>query len=363
MIDHLRRYYGMPEDTPDAEVEKERYCRYLADPSGYFQKMMKDANIGVLCNEIGTPHTQPMFSKEENAYYRTLVPEEYSCEIVRIERVFDEVVSKKLPFEQYVQEFHRLLEEQIEIHHAVGLKSLVAYYSGLNVQDISDEEAKEAYETYVLAGEDEWNAKKGVHDHLVCMGLMSISNLVQKAGGNIRFKGQDITNMAPDKIVKMGIAHVPEGRRVFQGFTVYENLLSGALGNPRHTKEDVERLLEEQYALFPRLKERLKQGAGSLSGGEQQMLAIARGLMMNPDLIMLDEPSLGLAPIIIEEIFNLIFRIKESGKTVLLIEQKASLALSIADRGYVLEVGEITLTGTGKELLKDEGVKKAYLGG
>ena len=193
--------------------------------------------------------------------------------------------------------------------------------------------------------------------------LMSISGLVPKASGTIIFRDTDITNMAPNKIVRQGIAHVPEGRRVFPAFTVLENLKAGALGNPNLSKQDVERLLDEQFTLFPRLKERIKQGAGSLSGGEQQMLAIARGLMMDPELIMLDEPSLGLAPIIIEEIFELIQRIKARNKTVLLIEQNASLALSIADRGYVLEVGEITLSGTGQELLVDEGVKKAYLGG
>lgn len=193
--------------------------------------------------------------------------------------------------------------------------------------------------------------------------LMSISGLVPKSGGKIVFRDTDITNMEPNKIVRQGIAHVPEGRRVFPGFTVLENLKAGALGNPNLTKQDVARLLEEQFELFPRLKERYKQGAGSLSGGEQQMLAIARGLMMDPELIMLDEPSLGLAPIIIEEIFSLIQRIKEKNKTVLLIEQNASLALSIADRGYVLEVGEVTLTGTGQQLLVDENVKKAYLGG
>ena len=193
--------------------------------------------------------------------------------------------------------------------------------------------------------------------------LMSISGLVPNTSGTIMFKDQDITDLAPDKIVKMGIAHVPEGRRVFPGFTVYENLMTGALGNPTLKKADIQRLIEEQFTLFPRLKERAKQGAGSLSGGEQQMLAIARGLMMDPELIMLDEPSLGLAPIIIEEIFELIARIKERGKTILLIEQNASLALSIADRGYVLEVGEVVLTGTGRELLANDEVKRAYLGG
>ena len=192
--------------------------------------------------------------------------------------------------------------------------------------------------------------------------LMSISNLVDKAEGSITFKGEDITRRAPDKIVKMGLSHVPEGRKIFPALTVYENLIAGTLGNPKLTKERIAQLIEENYQLFPRLKERHTQGGGSLSGGEQQMLAIARGLMMDPDLIMLDEPSLGLAPIIVEEIFELILKIRERGKTVLLIEQNASMALSIADRGYVLETGHVTLEGEGKSLLTNPEVMRAYLG-
>jgi branched-chain amino acid transport system ATP-binding protein len=192
--------------------------------------------------------------------------------------------------------------------------------------------------------------------------LMSISNLVEKTEGRITFKGQDITNLAPDKIVKLGISHVPEGRKIFPQLTVYENLIAGTFGRPGMSKDRVQELMEQSFTLFPRLKERTKQAGGSLSGGEQQMLAIARGLMMDPSLIMLDEPSLGLAPIIVEEIFELILRIRETGTTVLLIEQNASMALSIADRGYVLETGRMTLTGTGKELSVNEDVKKAYLG-
>lgn len=193
--------------------------------------------------------------------------------------------------------------------------------------------------------------------------LMSISGLVQKASGKITFKDQDITKTAPDKIVKMGLCHVPEGRKIFPVLTVYENLIAGTLGNPTLSKSQINDLIEKNYELFPRLKERSKQNGGSLSGGEQQMLAIARGLMMDPDIIMLDEPSLGLAPIIVEEIFELILKIRESGKTVLLIEQNASMALSIADRGYVLEIGNVTLEGKGKDLLVNPEVKKAYLGG
>ena len=193
--------------------------------------------------------------------------------------------------------------------------------------------------------------------------LMAISNLVPKSGGTITFKGKDITNLAPDKIVKMGLAHIPEGRRIFPALTVYENLVTGTMGNPSIKNKDIPLLIEEQYALFPRLKEREKQAGGSLSGGEQQMLAIARGLMLKPDIIMLDEPSLGLAPIIVEEIFELLAKLKAGGKTILLIEQNASMALSIADRGYVLATGEVIMEGTGKELLSDPQVIKAYLGG
>ena len=193
--------------------------------------------------------------------------------------------------------------------------------------------------------------------------LMAISNLVPKSGGTIMFKGKDITNLVPDKIVKMGLAHIPEGRRIFPALTVYENLVTGTMGNPSIKNKDIPLLIEEQYALFPRLKEREKQAGGSLSGGEQQMLAIARGLMLKPDIIMLDEPSLGLAPIIVEEIFELLAKLKAGGKTILLIEQNASMALSIADRGYVLATGEVIMEGTGKELLSDPQVIKAYLGG
>ncbi|RHT23163.1 MULTISPECIES: ABC transporter ATP-binding protein [Eubacteriales] len=192
--------------------------------------------------------------------------------------------------------------------------------------------------------------------------LHAISGLVHKAGGSVQFKGTDISRMAPDKIVKMGMCHVPEGRKIFPALSVYENLIAGSLGNPKLSKNRIQELLEEQYKLFPRLKERLTQAGGSLSGGEQQMLAISRGLMMDPDIVMLDEPSLGLAPIIVEGIFDLILQIRDMGKTILLIEQNASMALSIADRGYVLETGKIIMEGKGKDLLTDPRVKAAYLG-
>lgn len=192
--------------------------------------------------------------------------------------------------------------------------------------------------------------------------LMAISNLVNKASGTVTFKGTDISRLAPNKIVRMGISHVPEGRKIFPALSVYENLISGTMGNPSLGKEKIESLLELSFTLFPRLKERLKQDGGSLSGGEQQMLAIARGLMMDPELIMLDEPSLGLAPILVEEIFEMIVEIRRTGKTILLIEQNAAMALGIADRGYVLETGNVVLQGRGAELLEDSAVKKAYLG-
>ena len=192
--------------------------------------------------------------------------------------------------------------------------------------------------------------------------LMSISGLVEKTSGEIYYKDQNITKLKPEKVARLGIAHVPEGRKIFPGMSVKENLIAGTQGNKKLTKQQVDELIEKNFELFPRLKERITQAGGSLSGGEQQMLAIARGLMMDPELIMLDEPSLGLAPIVVESIFELITKIRDQGKTVLLIEQNASMALSIADRGYVLENGSVTLEGTGKELLANPEVKKAYLG-
>ena len=192
--------------------------------------------------------------------------------------------------------------------------------------------------------------------------LMTISGIVKKIGGEVIFKGIDISKTAPEKIVKMKLSHIPEGRKIFPQLSVYENLIAGTFGNPTLSKQEINELIEKNYELFPRLAERKGQSGGSLSGGEQQMLAIARGLMMDPDMLMLDEPSLGLAPILVEEIFRLILKIKESKKTVLLIEQNASMALSIADRGYVIENGVIALEGKGKELMKNPDVKSAYLG-
>ncbi|HHY42128.1 MAG TPA: ABC transporter ATP-binding protein [Thermoanaerobacterales bacterium] len=189
--------------------------------------------------------------------------------------------------------------------------------------------------------------------------LRCISSQVKPTSGTIEFLGKPIPDK-PHKVVEAGIVHVPEGRRTFSGLTVEDNLLVG--GYLLKGKELYENL-EKNYNLFPKLRERKSQYAGTLSGGEQQMLAIARGLMAKPKLILLDEPSLGLAPIIVNQVFNLIEQIRDSGVTVLLVEQNARKALSICDKAYVLENGRITLSGTGCELLNSDKVKKAYLGG
>ena len=190
--------------------------------------------------------------------------------------------------------------------------------------------------------------------------LRTIAGLVKPASGRIHLQAEDITGMSPDKIVTRGITLVPEGRRVFPDLTVLENLKVGAY--LRRNKDEIEHDLLWVYDLFPRLKERSWQAAGTLSGSEQQMLAVGRALMSRPKLIMMDEPSLGLAPIIVKGIFDIIKEINRMGVTVLLIEQNANMALKIADVGYVLETGRITLTGSGQELLRNEDVKKAYLG-
>ena len=190
--------------------------------------------------------------------------------------------------------------------------------------------------------------------------LKTISGLLRSKTGFIEFMGEKIGAVAPHKIVNRGLAHVPEGRRVFTRMSVEENLEMGGYTRPNGELSDSIALVYEQ---FPRLKERRKQVAGTLSGGEQQMLAMGRGLMSNPKLLMLDEPSMGLAPILVEQIFEIIKRLHQAGTTILLVEQNARMALSVADRGYVLETGKIVATGTGDELLHDEAVKKAYLGG
>lgn len=190
--------------------------------------------------------------------------------------------------------------------------------------------------------------------------LRTISGLNQPSKGTITFEGSPIQKKAPRRIVAQGISQVPEGRHVFPGLTVLENLEMGAyLRKDGNIQQDYEHVYEK----FPILKERLNQDASTLSGGEQQMLAMGRALMSKPRLLLLDEPSMGLAPIFIQEIFNIIQEIQKQGTTVLLIEQNAKMALSIADRGYVLETGKVVLSGTGQELLESEEVKKAYLGG
>jgi len=190
--------------------------------------------------------------------------------------------------------------------------------------------------------------------------LKAIVGLVKTSGGLVSWNGTKLTGMQTKDIVALGIALVPEGRRIFANLTVEENLILGAYTrtNKREIKADMERV----FKLFPRLKERLRQKGGTLSGGEQQMLAVARALMTKPKLLMMDEPSLGLAPMISKMIFNIIRTINGDGTTVLLVEQNAKAALEIADYGYVLETGRITLEGTGKELLADDRVRKAYLG-
>ena len=193
--------------------------------------------------------------------------------------------------------------------------------------------------------------------------MSSITGLVYAASGTITFDGRDITKMQPHKIVRHGITYVPEGRLIFPELTVYENLLMGAY-SCKYSKQELDQLLEEQYTLFPKLKQRLNQNGGSLSGGEQQMLAISRGLMSSPKLLMLDEPSLGLAPIIVEDIFKTILHIREMKKIpIVLVEQNAFMALDASDRAYVLELGTMRMEGRAKELMESPEIKKAYLGG
>ena len=188
--------------------------------------------------------------------------------------------------------------------------------------------------------------------------LRTISGLVKPSGGKIMFAGEDITGKDPTQIVTQGVTLVPEGRRIFPDMTVLENLKIGAYLR----KDDLSEDLEWVYSLFPRLKERSWQAGGTLSGGEQQMLAVGRALMSRPKLLMMDEPSLGLAPLVVRDIFSIIQEINKQGVTILLIEQNANMALKIADIGYVLETGRITLTGRGEELLTNDAVRAAYLG-
>jgi branched-chain amino acid transport system ATP-binding protein len=191
--------------------------------------------------------------------------------------------------------------------------------------------------------------------------LHAISNIIKKSSGTIAFENDDITNMPPDLIVKRGLIQIPEGRRVFANMTVRENLEMGAY--TRTDKAAIIADMERVFETFPRLKERIKQIAGTLSGGEQQMLAMGRALMASPRLLLLDEPSMGLAPILVDEIFSIILQINNAGTTILLVEQNAFKALSIAQRAYILETGVISKSGPASELITDEAVKKAYLGG
>ena len=192
--------------------------------------------------------------------------------------------------------------------------------------------------------------------------MKTIMGLVHMGRGQVTFDGKKLNRMHAHKICKAGIAYVPEGREVFPNMTVLENLEMGAYCRS-YTAAQMNEKLEEMYTMFPRLKERLKQKAGSMSGGEQQMLAMGRALMSHPKLLMLDEPSMGLAPILVEQIFEIIQNLHKAGTTILLVEQNAQAALSVADRGYVLETGKIVTTGTGAELLSSPAIKKAYLGG
>ena len=191
--------------------------------------------------------------------------------------------------------------------------------------------------------------------------MQSVVGLIAKKAGSVTFNGQDITKTPCHKIVQLGMTQVPEGRRIFQELSVYENLMMGAytVRDQQQFKTDLEKMFDK----FPRLKERRNQIAGTLSGGEQQMLAMSRALMSHPKLLMLDEPSMGLAPILVDQIFDIIKELHAGGTTILLVEQNATKALQIADRAYVLENGRITLSGTGAELAQSDEVKKAYLGG
>ncbi len=193
--------------------------------------------------------------------------------------------------------------------------------------------------------------------------LNSICGLITSCKGNILFKDQDIINLSAEKIVRLGISQVPEGRQLFGGLSVLDNLMLGSYLHRRNRKKEIQKKLETVFNIFPILNERQKQPAGTLSGGEQQMLAIGRALMSEPELLLLDEPSMGLAPRIVNEIFDVIKRLRdEQGTTILLVEQNARIALKIADRGYILETGRVVLEGTTEELMENREVKRAYLG-
>ena len=193
--------------------------------------------------------------------------------------------------------------------------------------------------------------------------LRTISGLIQATAGEVLFEGQAVQRLSAEAIVRLGIAHVPEGRRIFPGLTVTENIMLGASSRKRVTGAEMRADVDDMFTIFPDLKRLSKALGWSLSGGQQQMLAVARGLMAKPKLLMLDEPSLGLAPIIVQQLFAVFRQIRERGMTILLVEQNANMALSVADRGYVLEIGELIVEGSPSELRGNERVRAAYLGG
>lgn len=230
------------------------------------------------------------------------------------------------------------------------IKNLQVYYGVIQaIKDISFE--VNAGEVIALIGANGAGKTTILH---------AITGLIGAKNGEVIYEGKDLQKIPAHKIVSLGIAHVPEGRRVFSQLSVYDNLLMGAY--TRSNQSEIADSLENVYKRFPRLKERKGQLAGTLSGGEQQMLAMGRALMSHPKIILMDEPSMGLSPILVEEIFDIITSISKSGTTVLLVEQNARKALAIADRAYVLETGRIVLDGDAKHLMNDESVKKAYLG-
>lgn len=229
------------------------------------------------------------------------------------------------------------------------VKNIKVYYGNINaIKDISFEVNEGEIVTLIGAN---GAGKSSI--------LNTVAGLIKPKSGEIIFDGQGIIGIPAHKIVSKGMALCPEGRRIFQQLSVKENLEMGSYTRPAN---EVSESIEKVYELFPRLKERYKQIAGTLSGGEQQMLAMGRALMSKPRLMMLDEPSMGLAPILVEQIFDIIKNLHKTGTTILLVEQNAQMALSIADRGYVMETGRIVTSGTGKGLLQDDAVKKAYLG-
>ena len=231
------------------------------------------------------------------------------------------------------------------------IKDLVVKYGGITaVKDISLE-IKEG-ETVALIGANGAGKSSTLH---------AVSGLIRSASGTIAFDGKDITGVSPDKIVEMGLVQVPEGRQIFTRLTVEENLRMGAFVN--RDKADVARNKDRVFSLFPILKERSRQSAGTLSGGEQQMLAIGRALMSSPKMLLLDEPSMGLSPIMTQEVFNVLRSLKDENITIFIVEQNAYEALELAERAYIMETGTITLEGRSRDLINDERVKDAYLGG